>query len=104
MSLTNEDFALYWLDENVHHSDDNQRVWQELRQLVRCSQAFDDYSECEHAVRSFAQDKRLVLIVSGRLGERLVPGIHHLPHVAVIYVYCMDRQRNEQWSREFLKV
>ncbi|CAF1143683.1 unnamed protein product [Rotaria sp. Silwood1] len=44
------------------------------------------------------------MIVSGRLGQDIVPSIHELRQVISIYVYCMDKSRHEQWARNFAKV
>ncbi|CAF5071208.1 unnamed protein product, partial [Rotaria sp. Silwood1] len=44
------------------------------------------------------------MIVSGQLGQEIVPSIHKLQQVVSIYVYCMNKKKNEQWARTFAKV
>jgi hypothetical protein len=51
-----------------------------------------------------SKDDRIVLIISGRFGEILVPRIHSLRQVSSIYVYCKDKKRNEPWANQFKKV
>ncbi len=53
---------------------------------------------------SLSGQDRLILIVSGQLGRKLVPQIHHLRQLSSIYVFCMDKQANERWTRQFTKV
>ncbi|CAF3945779.1 unnamed protein product, partial [Rotaria sp. Silwood1] len=44
------------------------------------------------------------MIVSGRLGQEIVPSIHKLRQVISIYVYCMDKEVNRKWVDKFAKV
>ncbi|CAF1143075.1 unnamed protein product [Rotaria sp. Silwood1] len=44
------------------------------------------------------------MIVSGQLGKEIVPSVHNLQQVVSIYVYCMNKEINEQWSSRFSKV
>jgi hypothetical protein len=44
------------------------------------------------------------LIVSGQFGREIVPKIHQLEQLSAIYVYCMNKEANEQWAKDFLKV
>jgi hypothetical protein len=47
---------------------------------------------------------RIIFIVSGRLGQKIVPRTHQLQQVFSIYVYCSDKKRHSQWTQEFPKV
>ncbi|CAF3985218.1 unnamed protein product [Rotaria sp. Silwood1] len=44
------------------------------------------------------------MIVSGQLGKEIVPSVHNLQQVISIYVYCMNKEINEQWASRFTKV
>jgi hypothetical protein len=55
-------------------------------------------------VLSFSSQDRILLVVSGQLGEQLVPKIHQLRQVSTIYVYCTNKKKNEQWTKQFAKV
>ncbi|CAF1334245.1 unnamed protein product [Rotaria sp. Silwood1] len=44
------------------------------------------------------------MIVSGRLGQAIVPSIHKVRQVISIFVYCIDKERNKQWAVNFPKV
>jgi hypothetical protein len=99
-----ETFSLLWLDAFVHKSKENVDAQQRLRSIINHLKIFDDIQQCEEYIRQMSHDDRLVLISSGRLGQELVPRIHQLRHVFSIYVYCMDKVRNEMWAKNFRKV
>ncbi|CAF3807343.1 unnamed protein product [Rotaria sp. Silwood1] len=44
------------------------------------------------------------MIVSGQSEQEIVPSIHKLQQVVSIYIYCMNKKKNEQWARTFAKV
>ncbi|CAM4802692.1 unnamed protein product, partial [Rotaria magnacalcarata] len=64
---------------------------------------FDNISECEQCIRQITKEK-VVLIVAGRAGLELVPRIHDLPHLSACYVFCQDREGNEQWAKQYNKI
>jgi hypothetical protein len=99
-----ETFSLVWLDATVNESKENREVQQQLRKSINRLKTFNNADECEQYIRSMSEQDRVVIIVSGRLGQEVVPRIHHLRQVCRIYVYCMDRARNERWAKQFSKV
>jgi hypothetical protein len=99
-----ETFSLLWLDAQVDSSRENQEAQKQLRNIINYLKTFDDESRCEQYISTFSPQDRVVLIVSGRLGQTIVPRIHHLRHIISIYVYCRDKQTHEQWSKHFTKV
>ncbi|UJR19368.1 hypothetical protein I4U23_022497 [Adineta vaga] len=95
-------FTLIWLDVNTT-SKDNQDTEQKLRRIINHLKKFRDAQKCQQYIEQRATD-RFVLIVSGRLGQQLVPSIDKLQQVSSVYVYCMDRKIHEQWASNFSKV
>ena len=98
-----ESFACFWLDSNVHATDDNRQTEEELRQVINYLRTFDDSDECEAVIRQITKEK-VVLIVSGALGQRLVPRLHDLAQFSACYVFCLDKELNEQWATRYHKV
>ena len=96
-----EMFCLIWLDANPSEGRDTE---QKLRALINHLKKFQDVKRCQEYIEQRTQHDRLVLIVSGQLGREIVPNIHKLRQVISIFVYCMNRQANEQWSSKFAKV
>jgi hypothetical protein len=98
-----EIFSLIWLDTDVNVKE-TRNTEQKLRSTINHLKKFQDVEQCQQYIEQTSQKDRLVLIVSGQLGQEIVPSIHKLRQVISIYVYCMDKQRNEEWSSKFTKV
>ena len=98
-----ESFACLWLDRDVETTEDNRETLQELRQVINHLLTFDNSDECEQYIRQISQEK-VVLIVSGSLGRQVVPHLHDLPQFSACYVFCGDKQANEQWANKYQKV
>ncbi|CAF0792530.1 unnamed protein product [Rotaria sp. Silwood1] len=103
LSQNLETFILIWLDSLVNISEDNIDTKKLLRKAITYVIPFDDSEKCMEFIRSNSHE-RIVLIVSGRLGQMLVPRIHEFSQLIAIYVYCSDKKRNEQWAKNFIKV
>ena len=98
-----ESFACLWLDRNINSTEDNLETQKELRQVINHLQTFDDSDQCEQYIRQITKEK-VILIVSGSLGQEIVPRLHNLPHFSACYVFCQDKTGNEQWARKYQKV
>jgi hypothetical protein len=99
-----ETFSILWLDARVNITKENQQAQKELRQIINHLKIFDDLDQCQQYILSLSSQDRLILIVSGRLGQQIVPQIHHLRQLSSIYVYCFDKATHEQWAEDFIKV
>jgi len=96
-----EIFCLFWLDSNIHESRDTEQKW---RSIINHLKKFQDVQQCRQHIEQTSENDRLVLIASGQLGREIVPSIHQLRQVLSIYIYCMDKKVNQQWSSKFTKV
>jgi hypothetical protein len=65
---------------------------------------FEDVRECQQYIEQRSNSDRLILIVSGQLGREIVPLIDNLRQILSIYVYCIGKKSNEQWTLKFAKV
>lgn len=96
-----EIFHIVWLDANPQ---ENRNTMQKLRSIFNRLEIFQAIEPCQRFVEKRAKNERLVMIVSGRLGQEILRNIHKLPQVASVYVYCMDVETHEKWARTFSKV
>lgn len=99
-----ETFSLIWLDSTVNNSEENVRTQQCLRTIINHFVPFEDSKSCENYIRLTSNHDRLIIIVSGLNGRDFVPRIHQFEQVYSIYVYCMNRKTNQQWTKNFPKV
>lgn len=91
-----ETYFIIWLDATVNRSEENVEAQQQLRKSINYLTTFDDDNECEEYIRSVSKDDRIVLIVSGQLGRKIVPRTHQLRQIFSIYVYCMN-EKTKSW-------
>ena len=96
--------CLVWLDVSVNTSSENIATQKELCSIIHHFKTFSNVPDCEQYIQQKSQDDRVFLIVNGRLGQEIVPRIHHYRQVFNIYVYCQDKEKNEEWARKFIKV
>lgn len=99
-----ETFSLIWLDAKVNNSQENINAQHQLRKLINHLKTYTDSNQCEQYIRSVSDNHQIILIVSSHLGEIVVPRIHQLRQISSIYICCMDKTKNEQWSNQFEKV
>lgn len=99
-----ETSILIWLDACVNTSKDNIEAQEELTSILNKFKTFEDLNDCQKYIQSVSLNDRIVLIVSGQLGRQLIPKIHQLEQLSSIYIYCMNKEANEKWSKDFEKV
>ncbi|CAF0895752.1 unnamed protein product [Rotaria sp. Silwood1] len=103
----NENFettTLIWLDSRLTELQENIRIQQELRSAINHIKDFDNIEECKNYIQHLSRDDRVVLITSGKVGKEFVPYIHDFRQITSIYIFCMDKKKNEIWPKAFIKV
>ncbi|CAF1427833.1 unnamed protein product [Rotaria sp. Silwood1] len=98
-----EMFLIVWLDANVNKTKQAEETYKALRTSINYLKTFDNLQEGETYIQSIHREK-IILIVSGGFGMEIVPRIHDFEQVNCIYVYCGDKARHEQWSKDYSKV
>jgi hypothetical protein len=99
-----ETYCLIWLDTSVNNSQENIQAQNVLRTTINQLLTFDDDQRFFQHIDTLSDDDRIVLIVSGRLGQTIVPQVCPLRQIVSIYIYCRDKEANKQWSQNFFKV
>jgi hypothetical protein len=99
-----ETFLLIWLDPHVDTNDENRMTQTFLRKILTCLVIFDDIETCEKWLKECDTNAKIILIVSGAYGEKIVPKIHYLSTIISIYIYCLDVKRNERWAKNYPKI
>lgn len=103
-SVTNlETLSLVWLDARINQGE-NLLVQQALRSLINYIKIFDNIGACRAYLKSLKHHEYSVLIVSGELGQELVPLIEKWNTVNAIYVFCMDLEKHAEWAQKYKKV
>ncbi|CAF1333816.1 unnamed protein product [Rotaria sordida] len=99
-----QNFLLVWLDANIDETkEDFKNSLQDLRKLVVSVTTFKDPQQCVNFLSELKKEK-IFLIVSGALGQQIVPEIQAMPQLETIYVFCDNESYHEEWTKTVSKV
>ena len=96
-------YNVIWLDTSIH-SKQNAHLQTRLRSVVVQLQVFEDVVQCEQYIQSAFDTNQFIFIVSGKLGQEIIPRIHGYSIIYAIYVYCVNKDSYQVWAREYPKV
>lgn len=94
---------LIWLD-NCIHSEDNVNTQRKIQSLINQLEIFDDIVQCLEYIQSISLDDQIILIISGNLSQEFIPEIHEYEQITSIYIYCLNIEFYQSWSKEYVKV
>ena len=99
-----QDVLLIWLDSNIDEkSSDCRKTITEFRRVIDNVKTFIDADECIQFIEDLHSEKTFI-VISGSLGQRLLPRLHDLTQIEWFFVFCGDRKRHEQWTKQWRKV
>jgi nitrate reductase NapAB chaperone NapD len=98
-----EPISLIWLDNMADATQENREIQDKFRSVINYLKVFDNCDACEDYIRDEEQNK-IILIVNGRLGQQIIEQIHHLKQIQSVFVFCMNKERNEIWAKKYKKV
>jgi tetratricopeptide (TPR) repeat protein len=100
-----QNFLLIWLDTNIDvlNNQDCCNTITQLRQVVNTVNTFTNADRCLDFIVEIKEEK-VFMIISGALGEIMVPSIHDMPQIDSIYVFCQNDLRHKQWAQNWPKV
>ncbi len=99
-----ETYCLIWLDASMNSSKETIQAQKQLQTSINHLLTFENDQQCLQHMKSFSKDDRIIFVTSGRSGRIIVPKIAQLRQIISIYIYCMDKKANEQWTQSFSKV
>ncbi|CAF4288888.1 unnamed protein product, partial [Rotaria sordida] len=74
-----------------------------LRRIVTSLRTYTDAEESMQFIKEIKEEK-IFLIISGSLGQHIVPKIDGWTQLDSIYVYCSNQSIHEQWAKTMPKV
>ncbi|CAF3875894.1 unnamed protein product, partial [Rotaria sp. Silwood1] len=99
-----QNFLLVWLDANIDESkEDFQNTLKHLRRIVASITIFTDAQQCFDYLSGITKEKAF-MIVSGSLGQQLVPDIEAMQQLESVYVFCGNQSYHEQWANKVPKI
>ena len=99
-----QNHILFWLDPNITQEDDeSRRTATQLQSIINTIHLFNDADECATFLNTLKREK-VFMVVSGRLGQQIVPRIHNMHQLIAIFVFCGNKTEHEKWTERWLKV
>ncbi|CAF1377734.1 unnamed protein product [Didymodactylos carnosus] len=100
-----ESHQLVWLDPNVNNSNESESsiTIEDLRKIIDYTKLFDNVEECQQYIVQ-TKDTTTFLVISEQLGQILIPQIHHLKNIWIIYVYCHNTEYHQPWASHYSKI
>ncbi|CAF3361091.1 unnamed protein product [Rotaria sp. Silwood1] len=101
-------FTFVWCDASIGNEnklDDDKNTIMQLARIVNQNRqlvhTFNDLSACQEFITDV---DNVCLIISGAMGQELVPLIHNLDQIHSIYIFCFNREKHLAWSSPYRKV
>jgi hypothetical protein len=100
-----QNFYLICLDANIDEINDND--WRDnisrLPRSINNIHTFVDTDKCIQFINNI-KDEIVFLIVTGYVGQQLIPIIHNMTQLHSIYIVCGNISRHEQWAKQWIKI
>ena len=100
-----QNVLLIWLDNNIdENSADYRNTMQQLRHAVN---SINTYTDGEKVAWNFWRqmvEEKICMIISGSLGQRIVPHVHDMSQVDSIFIFCSIKECHEVWAKEWPKI
>jgi len=100
-----QNFRLIYLDANIDEVNDND-WWDNISKLRRIIYTIDTFADADKCIQFLTniKDEMVFLIVTGYIGQHVVPIIHSMTQLDSIYIFCGNASRHEQWAKQWLKI
>ena len=99
-----QNVLLVWLDENIDEtSADCHNNMAQLRRVVNSINTYTDSEQCIQFLETVVEDK-VCMIISGSLGQHLVPRVHNMSQVDSIFIFCGNKKYHERWAKGWPKI
>ncbi|CAF4038337.1 unnamed protein product, partial [Rotaria sp. Silwood1] len=99
-----ENYLVIWVDGNINvENEDCQNTLAQLRSVVNDVNPCTTAEQCIDKLQENSEET-LFVISSGALGQHLVPEIHGMPKLDGIYIFCGNKQRHQEWAKNWSKI
>ncbi|CAF0820791.1 unnamed protein product [Adineta steineri] len=99
-----QNVLLIWLDSNIDETnDDCQNTIIKLRCAVNDIKTYTNGDQCLEFIQTVV-DNKVCMIISGSLGQQIVPRVHNMSQVDSIFIFCGNKKYHEQWAKDWPKI
>ena len=92
-----------WLDNQLIRSEDYLDAQEELRAITKDIHTYNDCDACIDFLTDI-DDGKIILITSNVLGKFLVPSIHSIENLHLIYIFYWKKSSDIQWTNDYPKI
>jgi hypothetical protein len=91
-----QNVLLIWLDSNIDDKNpDCRNTTAQLRRVINTINKYTNSIECIKFLKTI-NDEKACMIISGALGEDIVPLIHSMSQVDSIFIFCHNQEYHEK--------
>ncbi|CAF1503082.1 unnamed protein product [Adineta ricciae] len=99
-----QNVLLIWLDSNIDETDEQyQNSIVELQRVVNIIYTYTNNDRCMEFIETI-QDHRVCMIISGYLGQDILPYIHNMSQIDSIFIFCGNKKSHEHWAQHWSKI
>ncbi|CAF3726711.1 unnamed protein product [Rotaria socialis] len=91
LNIHGNSIPIIWLDAAVHETEENVTLKGLLKRLTKKLTSFDDGDLCIRYIQQLAMSEQVIFIVSGSMGNNVIPTVRDLVQVKIIYIYCKEK-------------
>ncbi|CAF0957438.1 unnamed protein product [Adineta steineri] len=97
-------YLLVWVDASIDQANkDCQNTLAQLKNAVNDVKLCTEPDQCIQTLNKVDREQVFV-IISGSLGQHMVPEIHDMPQLDAIYIFCGNKSRHEGWTQNWTKI
>ncbi|UJR18739.1 hypothetical protein I4U23_005645 [Adineta vaga] len=99
-----QNVLLIWLDSNIDTTtEDYQNTIVELQRIINTVSTYTNSDQCIEFIKTI-KDHKVCMILSGYLGQYLIPSVHNMSQVDSIFILCGNKKRHEEWTKKWPKI
>ncbi|CAF4288312.1 unnamed protein product, partial [Adineta steineri] len=99
-----QNVLLIWLDAKSNDNNTDCRdTSKQLKGVVNNVNTFTDGEQCVNFIQTISNNK-VCMVVSGSLGQDIVPRVHDMFQVDTILVFCNNQEWHKQWTKKWPKI
>jgi hypothetical protein len=99
-----KNFLIIWLDSKVKQNNEIQMAIEDLKIYVERVLQTNNIHECEYWFMRYDGIKKIIFIVSSEFDKTVVPIVHELASLIVIYRYSLDYKIDNTWTQNYKNV
>ncbi|UJR18348.1 hypothetical protein I4U23_005250 [Adineta vaga] len=96
-----QNVVLIWLDSSIDMADEDYQ-----NTIIHFNNPVNTYTsvdQCIEFIRTI-EDQKVCILISGYLGQQVIPNIHNMSQMHSIFILCGNKKRHEQWAKEWPKI